>query len=357
MRNARYSRRRSVKAGLGAALLTLLVALFAVGCGGGDDTTSSAGTDTGTETNASSGGGSIDLVAYSTPQEAYEKKLEPAFKATPEGAGVEFSNSFAASGDSRRAVEAGQPADYVNFALETDMTPLADAGIVAKDWNKNKYKGMVTNSVVAIVTRPGNPENVQSFQDIVDKELDLVTANPAVSGGARWNILAVWGSVSTTGGSEDEAREFTKQVLSQATVQPTSARDALQAFIAGEGDVLLSYENEAIAAQNAGQEVDYVVPADTILIEQPAAVTVDSDPAATTYLDYLWSDAGQKIWAEAGYRPVNKSLIDESQFPTPKNLFTIDSAFGGWEKAKEKYFEEETGIIMEIEEELGVATE
>ncbi len=349
MDNAPFrSRWRGRGVGLFAALAVLALGIFAAGCGGDDDSSeASAG---------GGGGGSVDLVAYSTPQEAYEKELEPAFQATPEGEGVSFSNSFGASGDSRRAVEAGQPADYVNFALETDMTPLVEAGIVAKDWNKNQYKGFVHNSVVAIVTRPGNPENVQSFQDIVDKDLDLVTANPAVSGGARWNILAVWGSVTTNGGSEKEAREFTKQILSQATVQPTSARDALQAFLSGEGDVLLSYENEAIAAQNAGQEVDYVVPDDTLLIQQPAAVTVDSDPAAQAFLDFLWSDEGQEIWAQAGYRPVNKALIDESQFPTPKNLYTIDGDFGGWAAAKEKYFEEKTGIVMQIEEELGVPT-
>ncbi len=358
MRNARISRRRGVRVGLGAALLTLLLALFAVGCGGGDDTTGSGGggETTGASSGGGGGGGSIDLVAYSTPQEAYEKELEPAFNGTPEGEGVSFSNSFAASGDSRRAVEAGQPADYVNLSGEFDMTPLVEAGLVASDWNANKYKGMVTNSVVAIVTRPGNPENVKSFQDIVDRDLDLVTANPAVSGGARWNILAVWGAITTTGGSEEAAREFTKQILSQATVQPTSARDALQAFIAGEGDVLLSYENEAIAAQNAGQEVDYVVPDDTLLIESPAAVTVDSDPIAQTYLDWLWTDEAQELWAKAGYRPVNKSLIDESQFPTPSNLFTVEDTFGGWAATMEKYFAEETGLIMQIEEELGVAT-
>lgn len=346
MDNAPYRFRwRGRGVGLLAALAVLALAAFAAGCGGDDSSDASNGS-----------GGSVDVVAYSTPQEAYEKELEPAFQATPEGEGVSFSNSFAASGDSRRAVEAGQPADYVNFALETDMTPLVEAGIVAPDWNKNKYKGFVHNSVVAIVTRPGNPENVQSFQDIVDKDLDLVTANPAVSGGARWNILAVWGSVSTNGGSEAEARAFTKQILSQATVQPTSARDALTAFLSGEGDVLLSYENEAIAAQNAGQEVDYVVPQDTLLIQQPAAVTVDSGPAAKSFLDFLWSDEGQRIWAEAGYRPVDKALVDESQFPTPKNLYTIDGDFGGWAAAKEKYFEEKTGIVMQIEEELGVPT-
>ncbi len=304
------------------AACALVAAIAVTGCGGGD---SASGSGDGSD----GGDGQIDLVAYSTPQEAYENVLQPAFQETPEGDGVSFTNSFAASGDSRRAVEAGQPADYVNFALETDMTPLVDAGIVAETWRDNKYKGIVTNSVVAIVTRPGNPEKVKSFQDIVDKKLDVVTANPAVSGGARWNILAVWGSITTNGGSEDEAREFTKQILSQATVQPTSARDALQAFLGGEGDVLLSYENEAIAALNADQEIDYVVPDDTLLIEQPGAVTVDAGPDATAFLDWLWTDAAQNLWAEAGYRPVNPALVDESRFPTPKNLYTIDDDFGG----------------------------
>lgn len=324
--------------------------LAIAGCGGSgsDDATGSGG--------GNSGDGQIDLVAYSTPQEAYENVLQPAFQETPEGEGITFTNSFAASGDSRRAVEAGQPADYVNFALETDMTPLVEQGIVGEDWRDNKYKGIVHNSVVAIVTRPGNPENVKSFQDIVDKKLDLVTANPAVSGGARWNILAVWGSVITNGGSEEEAREFTKQILSQATVQPTSARDALQAFLGGEGDVLLSYENEAIAALNADQDIDYVVPEDTLLIEQPGAVTVDAGPEAQAWLDWLWTDEAQELWSEAGYRPVNPALVDEERFPTPKNLFTIDEDFGGWAEAKTKYFEEGTGIIMQIEEELGVQT-
>lgn len=329
-----------------AALAVIPVAAIA-GCGSDDgEATGAAG--------GNGGDGKIDLVAYSTPQEAYENVLQPAFQETPEGEGVTFTNSFAASGDSRRAVEAGQPADYVNFALESDMTPLVEKGIVADDWRDNRYRGIVHNSVVAIVTRPGNPENVSSFQDIVDKDLDLVTANPAVSGGARWNILAVWGSVTTKGGSEEEAREFTKQLLGQATVQPTSARDALQAFLSGEGDVLLSYENEAIAALNAGQEIEYVVPDDTLLIEQPGAVTIDAGPEAQAWLEWLWTDEAQRLWSEAGYRPVNPDLVDEERFPTPENLFTIDEDFGGWAEAKAKFFEEGTGIIMRIEEELGV---
>ncbi len=322
--------------GIALALIVVAAALFA-GCGGGDS------------------GNEVNLVAYSTPQQAYEDALQPAYSETSDGSGVTFNNSFGASGDQSRAVEAGQPADLVNFALETDVTRLVDSGQVADTWQDNKYKGIVTNSVVAIVTRPGNPDGVKSFQDIVDKNLEVVTPNPFTSGGARWNIMALYGSQIKKGKSDAEALDFVKQILSQAPVQPASARDALTAFTGGAGDVLLSYENEAIAAQQAGQDVDYVVPEETILIEQPAAVTVDSTPAAQTFLDYLWSDAGQKIWAEKGYRPVNKSLVDKSTYPTPSGLFTI-ADFGGWDKVATEFFDDTTGKVAGIEKKLGVST-
>ena len=331
--------RRSIQALLILALLAF--GAIIVGCGSSD---------------SDSGSSKVQLVAYSTPQTAYEEGLEPAFNETPEGDGVDFSNSFGASGDQSRAVEAGQPAGYVNFALETDVTRLVDAGLVSKDWQNNKYKGIVTNSVVSIVTRKGNPEGVKSFQDIIDKNLKVVTPNPFTSGGARWNIMAIYGSAIHAGQTPDEALDTVKQVLSQAEVQPASARDALQAFVGGAGDVLISYENEAIAAQNAGEDVDYVIPDSTILIEQPAAVTVDAPQSATDFLNYLWSDAGQKIWAEQGYRPVNKSLVDKSVYPTPSDEFTI-AEFGGWDKVADEFFDDKTGSIAEVEKELGVSTE
>ncbi|MCB0862044.1 MAG: extracellular solute-binding protein [Solirubrobacterales bacterium] len=331
--------RRSIQALLVLALLAF--GAIIVGCGSSD---------------SDSGSSKVQLVAYSTPQTAYEEGLEPAFNETPEGDGVDFSNSFGASGDQSRAVEAGQPAGYVNFALETDVTRLVDAGLVSKDWQNNKYKGIVTNSVVSIVTRKGNPEGVKSFQDIIDKNLKVVTPNPFTSGGARWNIMAIYGSAIHAGQTPDEALDTVKQVLSQAEVQPASARDALQAFVGGAGDVLISYENEAIAAQNAGEDVDYVIPDSTILIEQPAAVTVDAPQSATDFLNYLWSDAGQKIWAEQGYRPVNKSLVDKSVYPTPSDEFTI-AEFGGWDKVADEFFDDKTGSIAEVEKELGVSTE
>ena len=301
------------------------------------------------------GGETLALVAYSTPQTAYEEHLEPAFTETPGGAGVEFSNSFGASGDQSRAVEAGQEASYVNFALETDITRLVESGQIAETWRDNKYKGIVTNSVVSLVVRPGNPEGIETFQDLVDKDVEVVTPNPFTSGGARWNIMAIYGAAIEAGKSEKEALADVKTVLSKAVVQPESARVALQTFTGGAGDVLLSYENEAIAAQTAGEDVDYVVPEATILIEQPAAVTVGASKAATDYLDFLWSDAGQTIWAEQGYRPVNKALLDEQTFPVPPGLFTIDD-FGGWNTVADEFFDEETGSVAKIQEELGVAT-
>ncbi|MGK2931307.1 MAG: extracellular solute-binding protein [Solirubrobacterales bacterium] len=324
-------------------LVLALVAFAAIvaGCGSSD---------------SSSDGGKVQVVAYSTPQTAYEEHLEPGFTDTDGGDGVEFSNSFGASGDQSRAVEAGQGADYVNFALETDVTRLVDSGQVADTWRDNKYKGIVTNSVVSIVTRPGNPEGIESFQDLIDKDVEVVTPNPFTSGGARWNIMAIYGAALNSGAKPDEALDAVKSVLEKTPAQPESARVALQAFIGGAGDVLLSYENEALAAQAAGEDVDYVVPDDTILIEQPAAVTVDAPKAATDFLDYLWTDPAQEIWQEQGYRSVNPALLDKEKFPVPSGLFTIED-LGGWDKVATDFFDEENGSIAKINEELGVQAE
>jgi sulfate/thiosulfate-binding protein len=351
MRNARNSRRRGVKVGLPAALLALLIAVFAAGCGSSDDST-------GSSSNASSGsGGSLSVVGYSTPEAVYQEALEPGFEATPDGADVSFSNSFGASGDQSRAVVAGQPASVVHFAQAGDMERLVEeGGLVAKDWDKQPYDGIAQNSVVVITVRMGNPEGIETLDDVLTKDVDVVTPNPFSSGAARWNIMAVYGNAINQGKSPDEALADVKTLLDKAVAQPGSARDALAAFTQGEGDVLLGYENEAIKAIDEGEDVEYVVPPSTIQIETPIAVTTDApEPAAQDFLDYVWSDAGQEIWAENGYRPVNPKLVDEKQFPTPKDLFKI-SQFGGWGKVNDEFFDDETGSVAKIEEELGVST-
>lgn len=354
MRNARNSRRRSMKVGLPAALLTLLIAVFAAGCGGGDDeATGSGGTSS---SSASSSSGELDVVGYSTPEAVYEEFLEPGFEGTPEGAGVSFSNSFGASGDQSRAVEAGQPASIVHFAQGGDMTRLVESGDVDPNWAKAKYDGIAQDSVVVMTVRKGNPEGLESLDDLLTKDVEIITPNPFSSGAARWNIMAIYGSQLHQGKSAQEALAAVKTVLDKTAVQPGSARDALAAFTQGEGDVLLGYENEAIKAQEEGEDVDYVIPPSTILIETPIAATVDApQPAAQAFLDFIWSDAGQELWAQTGYRPVNPKLVDPKQFPTPDDLFTIDE-FGGWDKVNDEFFDDETGSVAAIEKELGVST-
>jgi sulfate/thiosulfate-binding protein len=347
MRNARrVTRRRSVNAALLAALVASSIGVVATGCGSSNDSSAS-----------SSGGGKLDVVGYSTPESVYQESLEPAFEKTSAGEGVSFSNSFGASGDQSRAVVAGQPASVVHFAQAGDMERLVEeGGIVAKDWEKQPYGGIAQDSVVVISVRKGNPEGIQTLDDVLSKDVDVVTPNPFSSGAARWNIMAVYGTLINEGKSPDEALAGVKTLLEKTTAQPGSARDALAAFTQGEGDVLLGYENEAIKAEGEGEDLEYVVPSSTILIETPIAVTKDApEPAAQDFLDFIWSDAGQEIWAENGYRPVNPKLVDEKQFPTPKDLFKI-SQFGGWSKVNDEFFDDETGSVAKIETELGVST-
>jgi sulfate/thiosulfate-binding protein len=322
-------------------LLLALAALAIGGCGGG----------------SSSSGGKLDVVGYSTPESVYQEDLEPAFEKTSAGKGVSFSNSFGASGDQSRAVVAGQPASVVHFSQAGDMERLVEEGeLVSKDWEKQPYGGIATDSVVVLVVRKGNPKGVRSFDDLLSKDVSVVTPNPFSSGSARWNIMAVYGTEINQGRSPAQALEAVKTVLEKTVAQPGSGRDALAAFTQGEGDVLLSYENEAIKAEKEGEDVEYVVPPSTIQIETPIAVTKAApEPAAEEFLKFLWSDAGQEIWAENGYRPVNPKLVDPKQFPTPKDLFEI-SQFGGWGKVNEEFFDEENGSVAKIEGELGVST-
>ena len=328
------------------ALSALALAVTATGCGGG-----------GGDGGSSSGGAKLDVVGYSTPESVYQEDLEPAFQKTSAGEGVSFSNSFGASGDQSRAVAAGQPASVVHFSVSSDMERLVEEGeIVAKDWDKQPYGGIATDSVVVLVVRKGNPKGIHSFDDLQTKDVGIVTPNPFSSGSARWNLMAVYGTAINEGKSPEQALEAVKTVLEKTVAQPGSARDALAAFTQGEGDVLLSYENEAIKAEKEGEEVEYIVPPSTIQIETPIAVTESApEPAAEDFLKFLWSDEGQEIWAENGYRPVDPKLVDPKQFPTPKDLFKI-SQFGGWKKVNDEFFDDETGSVAKIETELGVST-
>ncbi len=357
MRNARNTRRSGVAVTLVAAL-ALLIALVVAGCGGGDSSTSSGSTGSGSTEASSGGGGKLSVVGYSTPESVYTESLQPAFEKTPQGAGVSFSDSFGASGDQSRAVVAGQPASVVHFSTASDMERLVEEGeLVNKDWTKQPYGGYATDSVVVILVEKGNPLGIKTFKDLEEnEEAEVITPNPFTSGSARWNIMAIYGAAIEEGKSEAQALEAVKTVLEKTTAQPGSGRDAFSAFTQGEGNVLLTYENEAIKAEKEGEDVEYVIPPATLKIETPIAVTESApEPAAEDFLKWMWSNEGQEIWAENGYRPVNPKLVDPKVFPTPPELFEI-SKFGGWSKVKDQFFDEEEGSVAKIETELGVST-
>jgi sulfate transport system substrate-binding protein len=321
-------------------------ALALTGCGGSAD----AGDEGG-----AGGKVTLSLVSYSTPQAAFED-IVAAFQKTPEGQNVEFEQSYGASGDQSRAVEAGLPADIVEFSLEPDMQRLVDADIVAPDWNKNQHKGMVTDSVVVIATRPGNPKGISDWTDLIKPDVEVITPNPFTSGGARWNVMAAYGGAQAGGMSKDEAKQFLVELFRHVPVQDNSARESLQTFVGGKGDAILAYENEVIFAGQNGEELDYTVPADTILIENPVAVTETSEhpEEAQAFLDFLYTDEAQRIFSENGYRPVVEGA-SARDFPTPSGLFDI-TKFGGWAEAAAEFFDPENGFLVDIENELGVPT-
>ena len=253
--------------GAGAAL---------TGCGGSSDTSSAS---SGGSSSGSGGGTQLALVGYSTPKKAYGA-LTDAFAKTSGGEGVTFSQSFGASGSQSRAVDSGQPADVVAFSTTPDMTRLVDDGLVAKSWDTNPAKGMSSDSVVVMVVRKGNPKHITGWDDLIKPGIDVITPNPSTSGSARWNILAGYGAQLKEGKTPDQALAYVKTLLTKnVSVQDSSASAALQTFTSGKGDVLLDYESDAIAAQKAGDSIQYLIPKQTILIETPIAVTSKSKHA------------------------------------------------------------------------------
>jgi len=333
-----------------ALVLAALVALVVAGCGGSSSISASGGGG------GDGSGGNLTLVAYSTPEEAY-RELIPAFNKTAQGEGVGFDQSYASSGEQSRAVEGGLPADVVEFSLEPDITRLVDAGLVDADWNQNEYKGMVTDSVVVFMVRKGNPKNIKDWDDLVTGDVEVLEPNPFTSGGAKWNIMAAYGAQLEKGKSPEEAEHYLSDLFDNVPVLDKSARESLQTFSSGKGDVLLGYENEAILAQQQGEELDYVVPDQTILIENPVAVVNESkEPElAQQFVDFLYTPEAQEIFVEKGYRPVVEGIPGADEFPTPPDLFEI-ARFGGWDKVNAEFFDPETGVVAEIFQSQGKST-
>ncbi len=303
---------------------------------------------------SSSSAKTIRLVAYSVPQPAYDA-LGKAFAKTSAGKTVALKGSYGPSGAQSKAVLAGQKADYVAFSVEPDLTKLVPSK-VDSGWNTGPTKGLVSDSVVVIVVRKGNPLHIAGWDDLIKPGVEIVTPVPSSSGSAKWNILAAYEHVIANGGTPAQASDYLKSFFAHVKSRAASGSQATQQFLSGTGNVLISYEDEAIAARQANKPVDYIIPDQSVLIENPAAVTKNAPKQAKDFLDFVESTQGQEIFASKGFRPVLPGTKvgtvagandPSNPFPAVKQLVTVAS-LGGWSKVNDEFFGD-NGISTKLE--------
>lgn len=310
-------------------------------------------------TTASTGSVRLTLAAYSAPAEAYAKIIplfEIDYKAKT-GQDVTFATSYQGSGAESRAVVGGLEADVVALALGPDVDSIAKANLITHDWTTTAHKGIVSNSVVAFAVRKGNPKNIRDWADLAQPGLNVLTADAATSGGARWNILAAYGAAlrgqvaGVAKGDQKGAQAFLTSVLKNVSVMDKDARTSVTTFEKGIGDVAITYENEVLLGQQHGQYYQLVIPRSTILIETPVAV-VDSyvdkhgtRAAAEAFVNFLFTVPAQQVFAQFGFRPVDARVAQTTatEFPAVADQFTVDQ-FGGWSQASKDLFTKDTGI-------------
>ncbi|CAN5864226.1 sulfate ABC transporter substrate-binding protein [soil metagenome] len=326
-----------------AALAVTASMLAACGGGGSSDV---AGEEAGPAADTT-----LTLVAYAVPEPGWSKII-PAFAATEEGKGIGVTTSYGASGDQSRAVVDGKPADIVNFSVEPDVTRLVKAEKVAADWNSDATKGLPFGSVVSLVVREGNPKNIRDWDDLLAPGIEVVTPSPLSSGSAKWNLLAPYAAKSNGGQDAAAGIDYVNKLVTEhVTTRPGSGREATDVFLQGTGDVLLSYENEAINVERQGKPVEHVNPPQMFKIENPVAVVSTSAhlEQANALKNFLYTPEGQKIWAEAGFRPVDPAVAEEfaADFPEPEKLWTI-ADLGGWGEVDPALFDKDNGTITKI---------
>ncbi|MDQ3650633.1 MAG: sulfate ABC transporter substrate-binding protein [Acidobacteriota bacterium] len=310
---------------------------------------------TGCNRPAGSGGQNVTLIlgAYTTPREAYGKAILPAFQKhwkEKTGQQVDFQESYQASGAQARAVVGGFEADVVALSLEGDVDKIAEAGLITHDWKAKPNRGMVSTSIVVIAVRPGNPKGVRDWPDLAKPGLNVLTPDPKTSGGAQWNINAIYGAAlrGFAGVPKDDpqaARRFLKGVFNNVSIMDKGARESITNYEKGVGDVAVTYENEVLVGRQSGQKYEYVTPRSTILIENPVAL-VDKNvdrhgvrEVAEGFINFLWEKDAQRGYAKYGLRPVDEEVAEEvrAQFPTVEDLWRVEY-LGGWNKvAKDIY--------------------
>ncbi len=333
-------------------LLTLILSLTLVACGG----------DSRNENEVN-----LILGAYTTPREAY-RIIIPLFQEywlNETGQTVTFEESYLGSGAQSRAVIDGFEADIVALSLEADVNRIQEAGLLTHDWKAGPYNGIVTTSIVSFAVRAGNPLAIKDWNDLTQPGLALLTPNPNTSGGAMWNIMAVYGAAlrgHVEGFPADDpeaALDFLCQVLSNVSVMDKAARDSILNFEKGIGDLAITYENEVLVGRQSGQDYDLVIPTSTILIQNPVALvdaSVDKHgtrEVAEAFVDFLFTPEAQEVFADHGLRVVNPEIAASTtdQYPEVEDLFTVDY-FGGWERIMTEIFGDEgvyTRAILQVQ--------
>jgi sulfate/thiosulfate transport system substrate-binding protein len=305
-------------------------------------------------------GTNLSLVGYSTPK-AVMGKIIQAWQQTPAGKDASFSQSYGASTDQARAVANGLKADIVFLSTGDDVNLLVDAGLVDSNWNHQAYDGIGADTVVVFAVRNGNPKHIKGWNDLIRPGVQVLTPNPFSSGSAKWNILAAYGAQRRLGKTDKQATAYVQQLFKHVISQDTSGRNATNTFLGGKGDVLITYESEALNARLNGQDIQYVIPRQSMLIELPIAVLKNSSnkDLANKFIQYVKQPAAQDLFAQYGFRPVNPAVAKKyaSKFPARPGIFKVDDKIiGGWRHADDVWFDPNKGRMVGIERAIGGPT-
>jgi sulfate transport system substrate-binding protein len=309
---------------------------------------------------AAAAGTDLSLVAYSTPKTVMGKIVQ-AFQQTPAGRDVTFSQSYGASTDQARAVAQGLRADLVFLSTGDDVNLLVDRGLVDPNWNRQSDDGIAADTVVVFAVRNGNPKHIKGWNDLVRPGVQVVTPNPFSSGSAKWNVLAAYGAQRRLGKTDRQATAYVQNLFRHVVSQDTSGRNATNTFLSGKGDVLITYESEAQAARQAGQDIQYVIPRQSLLIQLPIAVLKASPnkAAANAFIRFVKAPVAQTLFAQYGFRPVDPKVAARfaDRFPSRPGIFRVDDRYiGGWRRADKVWFDPSRGRMTRIEQAIGGPT-
>ncbi|MBE9004826.1 sulfate ABC transporter substrate-binding protein [Fortiea sp. LEGE XX443] len=348
-------KRTSLKSFVSLFLVGLILSVAIAACGGDSENAASTKNPEASPVAANKQDVELTLVSFAVTKAAHEAII-PKFTQKwqqEHNQNVKFKQSYGGSGSQTRAVIDGLDADIVHLALALDVSRIEKAGLIQPGWEKEvPNNGIVSKSVAALITRPGNPKNLNTWEDLGKDGVQIITADPKTSGIARWNFLAFWNAAIKSGGGEEKALDLvTKIYTKNVPLLTKDAREATDAFFKqGQGDALVNYENEIILAEQKGEKVNYIIPEVNISIDNPIAVVdknVDKHgtrEVAQAFVEYLFTPEAQAEFAKVGFRPVDETAAQTKElaakYPKVKTLGSV-ADYGGWNAVQKKFFDDE----------------